>query len=161
MPRARARASMTSPSSRERIPPLRIAWAAFLGLSLLAMTYVLFDPDLGTDAPLFGEFTCRGAIEVELAHSFGGDHLTMPDSGLVFNATEDGAPVHVVAVLFVQQPGEEFEATQSLNAPSGSDFFYLAKVTPGMAVFVRATDVEGKVCRGDSRTLTTLAGETA
>jgi len=150
-------------SPEERTPWWRYAFAATLGLSILALTYVLFDPDLGTEAPLFGEFTCRGRIVVEVANGFHEPYLVPPNSAVYFRtATEDNATVATFVTVETREGSDaEWAKLLSRTAPEGDGFVFIPEVTNATQARVIAKDLEGQVCEGTSRTITTSASPEA
>lgn len=136
------------------IPPWRYALAATLGLALLASTYVLFDPDLGTEAPLFQEFTCTGRLAVGAGDGLGRPQLASPEMALKMNAT-DGATGELRPALFrifTREAGADWEEYYAVAVREGEHFIYL-RVSPTMEAYVEARDLEGEVCAGKSQAL--------
>ena len=148
---------------QERTPWWRYAIAATLGLSILALTYVLFDPDLGTEAPLFGEFTCRGRLVVEVANGFYEPYLVPPSSAVYFRtATAENATVATFVTLETREgPDGAWTRLLSRNAPEGDGFIFIPEVTNMTQARVIAKDLAGEVCEGTSRTITTEASPAA
>lgn len=147
----------------ERVPWWRYAVAAALGLSILGLTYVLFDPDLGTQAPLFGEFTCRGGIIVEVANGFHEPYLTPPNSAVYFRA-HDAANNSIDAFVTIEtREGDDGEWTKLLarSAPEGDGYTFIPLVTEKTQARVLAKDTTGQVCAGVSRTITASASPAA
>jgi hypothetical protein len=133
-----------------RTPWLRYAWAATLGLSILALTYVLFDEDLGTSAPLFAEFTCRGELEVEIANGFHEPWLTTPSSAIYYKATRDGELVGVFMSLHVREAGGEWRIPLSRTDEPSEGFVYIPTVTNATEAYVSVKDTSGRTCKAES-----------
>lgn len=152
---------MDEPGPRERIPPLRLAFALFLGGALLAMTYVLFDPDLGTEAPLFGELTCRGALELRVANGFGEPYLREPVTALTMEATDGGARVPALFVAYKREQGETWKEWLQQARPSGEWSVFMGDITPSTEVYVEARDLRGERCDAESGILRPQAAEPA
>lgn len=137
--------------AEERVPWWRYAIAATLGLSILALTYVLFDPDLGTDAPLFGEFTCRGKLEVTIANGFDEPYLVPGGSAVHYRATREGnATLAVSVTLFVREKGEDWRAQLTRRDEPSDAYIYIPRVTENTEAYVEAKDVTGEICGGRS-----------
>lgn len=133
---------------------VRYGAAAALGLSILALTYVLFDPDLGTELPLFGEITCRGRLDVVATNGFGGEFLQLPASGVTARATADGEPQAVLFEMFLRrEPAAPWQRFHDQVAPGGEHTFYVTAVTEQTEAYVSARHLEGKVCAGESSVL--------
>ena len=134
----------------EPVPWWRYVIAATLGLSILALTYVLFDPDLGTEAPLFQEFTCRGRLEVTIANGFEEPFLRTPSSAVHYRATREGHLVAVWVTLFVREAGEEWTAQLSRRDEPSDAYIFIPTVTNATEAYVEARDVSGETCVGES-----------
>lgn len=132
-----------------------IALAVVLGGSLLAMTYVLFDPDLGTPVPLFQEFTCRGDLVVQAGNGYGDPWLRVPETGvraLAF-APDGSTPRPAFFTVWKRDLGGDWTWYFDHTAPTGEHSFFMSGVAEGTDAYVTAKDLEGKHCQGESRVL--------
>lgn len=134
----------------ERTPWWRYAWGATLALSILALTYVLFDPDLGTEAPLFGELTCRGELEVLVSDGHGRPYLLAPESGVRARALGDGELRPALFTVHKREAGEEWSVYFTDDDRAGERIFFVGEIEPTTEVYVRAKDLEGRYCAGGS-----------
>lgn len=152
MRRLRARAHVDEPTSEEGpIRWLRYAWAAFLGLSILAMTYVLFDEDLGTPVPLFQEFTCRGKLDVTLTDPAGKPELRVPEMAVKMRAAGDGETRPAFFRLFIRDNADsDWREYFTFNIPGGEHLNYVGQITNETQLYVSAKDTEGEYCGNES-----------
>lgn len=136
-------------------PKPRQGWAALLALVMLGTTYVLLDEDLGTPAPLFQEFTCRGRIEVSVVNGYNETALTIPETAVRARAVAPtGDTLAVYMVLWTREADDGKWAHRFDHvALVGENAFLLRSVMNGTQAYVTAADVEGRVCRGESGVL--------
>lgn len=139
-----------------RVPLGRKVLAGALAFAILGLTYVLFDPDLGTPAPLFGEFTCRGQLAVTATGPSGTAELGVPETGIRFEVTHAGMPHGAFVLLWLRAPGGDWTQEQELVVESGQDLFFVPRIESGTEAYVEARDTRGAVCDGRSATLRAL-----
>jgi hypothetical protein len=129
----------------------RYASAALLGLTILGLTYALFDDDLGTPVPLFQEFTCRGTMELEVLNGFGEPHLQVPASGITVRALYDGATQPVYMRLFVRDaPDAPWRQFHDQLAEDGEHTFFVTSITSTTEAYADAKHLDGARCRSES-----------
>lgn len=128
---------------------------ALLAVALLAVTYILFDPELGTPVPLFQELTCRGDLVVVAGDGYGEPLLRVPESGLRAQAfAPDGVtPRPAFFTVWKRQAGDEWSWFFDHTGPSGEHTFFMSPVDAQTESYVSAKDLDGKHCEGASAVL--------
>ena len=113
----------------ERTPWARYVLAGTVGLALLGMTYVLFDPDLGTAVPLFQEFTCRGRFDLAITSGFYEPFLRVPASGLYIRSSVGGVLVPSYVWIELREGEGDWEELAQHAVPTGEESYFLPTVT--------------------------------
>jgi hypothetical protein len=124
---------------------------------MLAMTYVLFDPDLGTPVPLFQEFTCRGRLDVTASDPQGAPSLRAPEMALKMSARADDGLRPAYFIAMKREAGSEWEEYYAVEIPAGDHLMHVSPVTEKTEMYVIAKDLEGRYCSGRSSVLATGA----
>lgn len=142
-----------------RTPWWRYALAATLGLSLLGLTYVLFDPELGTPVPLFQEFTCRGRIEVFAGNVRDEPTLLAPQMALKMRTFgPDGEPMLSYLSIYRKDGDGDWQLYIARPSVTDPDLIFLDVIDQTTAIRVNAKDLEGRVCAGESAVITLPRG---
>jgi len=127
-----------------------MALAAALGLSLLGMTYILFDPELGTAVPLFQEFTCKSELRVLATDPSGNETLRIPEMALRMRAFGDDAPRPAHFTIHKRERDEPWGIFYALPIQTGEHYIYVEPITAQTEIYVEAMDLEGVYCTGRS-----------
>lgn len=122
-----------------------------MGLTLLGMTYALFDPDLGTSVPIFHEFTCSRGMHVEAVDGYGNSTINVPAGAVYAKAFgEEGQIVPAFLTLHRRDEGGDWARVLAAENPNGQFVFTLSDVRETTEVYVEARDPTGAYCKASS-----------
>lgn len=142
---------MAEPRDRKRIA--RVAWASALALTMLGLTLVFFDEDLGTPVPLFHEITCRSDFDVMASDGQDRPVLHVPQSAVKLIALAEGVPQLAYFSLYVREGDGAWSLYAEQQSISETHFMFLYPTTNATEAYATAKDPGGKFCEGRSGVL--------
>lgn len=142
---------------RDRALLARYTWAGLLGATILGLTVVLFDEDLGTGAPLFGEWTClpRGKLTLHVTNGFDEPYIISPQMTLKINATGDGEARPIFLIVHWREADGPWSLFFSQEARTYPHYQVVGPTTERTEIYVVAKDSEGRYCPAESGVLRT------